>query len=156
LEVEFGTVYCFSNGDISVSKRHFKSWRDQKKKVRQEGFLGRQKVRDVGAGHRAYCSCTIDSYPRSGNSRTMSQDIQYACPPGKPEDSSMLVGDNIFNVLQSKYPSTWVLEASEMEDCKTLPDFVDLEITEEIVKQVAQELSVSADLGGLDVQAIQQ
>jgi hypothetical protein len=42
-----------------------------------------------------------------------------------------------------------------MEDYDTLPDFVDLDITEDVVEQVARRLSGSAGPGGSDAQAIQ-
>jgi hypothetical protein len=42
-------------------------------------------------------------------------------------------------------------DASKMEDYETHPDFVDFDITEEIVKQVAWQLSGSASSGWLDL-----
>jgi hypothetical protein len=74
----------------------------------------------------------------------------------KPRDRDDKTGENIFNVLQSKHTDARVPDASEMEDYETLPDFVDLDITEEIVEQVARQLSGGTGPGGLDAQAIQQ
>jgi hypothetical protein len=64
-------------------------------------------------------------------------------------------GKNIFDVLQSKHPAARFPEASKMEDYDTLIDFVDLDITEEIIEQVAWYLSGSAGPGGPNAQFIQ-
>ena len=73
--------------------------------------------------------------------------------PGETDEKT---GETIFDVLKSKHPAARVPEASEMEDYDILPDFVDVDITEDIVEQVARRLSGSAGPGGSDAQAIQQ
>jgi hypothetical protein len=52
----------------------------------------------------------------------------------QPSDTDAKTGQNIFDVLQSIPPDAKVPDASKMEDYNTLPDFVDLDITEEIVE----------------------
>jgi hypothetical protein len=54
-----------------------------------------------------------------------------------PGDTDEKTGETIFDVLKSKHPAARVPEASEMEDYDILPDFVDVDITEDIVEQVA-------------------
>jgi hypothetical protein len=76
----------------------------------------------------------------------------------QPSNTDAKTGENIFDVLQSTHHAAMVLDTSEMEDYKTLPDFVNLDITKEIIEQVhvAWHLSSSASLGGPDTHTIQQ
>ena len=46
-------------------------------------------------------------------------------------------GETIFDVLKSKHPAARVPEAFEMEDYDILLDSVDVDITDNIVQQVA-------------------
>jgi hypothetical protein len=46
-------------------------------------------------------------------------------------------GEQVIDVLQSKHPDAQIPEASELEDSEIEPNFVDLDITKEVVKNVA-------------------
>ncbi len=72
-----------------------------------------------------------------------------------PGDTDEKTGENIFDVLKSKHPAATDPDPSEMEDYEILPDFVDLDVTEDTVEQVARRLSGSAGPGGSDAQALQ-
>ena len=61
----------------------------------------------------------------------------------------------VIDVLKSKHPDARVLDASVLEDYKTLPNLVELDITEETVEQVARRLLGSAGPGGTDSAAVQ-
>jgi hypothetical protein len=72
-----------------------------------------------------------------------------------PDGLDAKTGEQVIEVHQSKHPDTQILEASKLEDYKIAPNFVDLDITEELIKKVAQCLSGSVGPGGADTQAIQ-
>jgi hypothetical protein len=63
-----------------------------------------------------------------------------------PGDTDEKTGENIFDVLKSKHPDAVIPDPSEMEDYEILPDFVDLDVTEDTVEQVARWLSGRATL----------
>jgi di/tripeptidase len=54
-----------------------------------------------------------------------------------PEDTDEKTGKKVIDVLRSKHPDARVPDASELENYETVPDFVDLDITNEVVKKVA-------------------
>ncbi len=72
-----------------------------------------------------------------------------------PDDVDEKTGESVIDVLRSKHPDARVPDASELEDYEVTPDFVDLDITEEVVEKVARRLSGSAGPGGSDAQSIQ-
>ena len=61
----------------------------------------------------------------------------------------------VIDVLRSKHPDAKVPDISVLEEYETVPDFVDLDITEETVEQTARRLSGSAGPGGTDSAAVQ-
>jgi hypothetical protein len=50
-----------------------------------------------------------------------------------PDNTDEKTGDCVIDVLRSKPFDAQVPEASELEDYEILPDFVDIDITEEAV-----------------------
>ncbi len=73
-----------------------------------------------------------------------------------PDDVDEKTGESVIDVLQSKHPDAQVPDAAELEDYETVPNFVDLDITKEVVEKVARRLSGSAGPGGSDAQSLQQ
>jgi hypothetical protein len=59
-------------------------------------------------------------------------------------------------VLESKHPHARIPDANSLPNYSQTPNYVDVGITEECVKKVAQCLSSSAGLGGTDSHALQQ
>jgi hypothetical protein len=73
-----------------------------------------------------------------------------------PNEVDAKTGEYVIDVvLKSKHPDARILDASKLEDYEETPDFVDLDITEEVVKQIARRLFGSAGPGGSDAQSIQ-
>jgi xanthine dehydrogenase molybdopterin-binding subunit B len=72
-----------------------------------------------------------------------------------PEDKDDKTGDTVLDVLQSKHPAARVPDTSIMEEYNTLPDFVEIDITEEVVEKVAHRLTGSAGPGRSDLSALQ-
>jgi hypothetical protein len=55
-----------------------------------------------------------------------------------PDNVDEKTGERIIgDVIQSKHSDARVPDASELEDYKIRPDFVDLDITKEVVEKVA-------------------
>jgi hypothetical protein len=50
-----------------------------------------------------------------------------------PDNMDAKPGEWVIDVLQSKHPDARVPEASKLEDYRTIPDFVDLDITEKVI-----------------------
>jgi hypothetical protein len=61
--------------------------------------------------------------------------------PGNVDEKSR---ERVIDILQSKHLDAQIPEAAELEDYDNLPDFVDLDITKEVVEKVARRLSGSA------------
>jgi hypothetical protein len=57
-----------------------------------------------------------------------------------PDDMDAKTGDTVREVLQSKHPESRVRDPSVMEDCGSLPAFVELDVTADAVEQVARRL----------------
>ncbi len=64
-------------------------------------------------------------------------------------------GEYVIDVFKAKHLDAQILDASELEDDKKTPNFVDLDITEKVVERVARRLSRSAGPQGSDAQSIQ-
>jgi hypothetical protein len=72
-----------------------------------------------------------------------------------PSDLDSKTNEPVIDVLRSKHPDAKVPDISVLEEYETVPDFVDLDITEETVEQTARRLSGSAGPGGTDSAAVQ-
>jgi hypothetical protein len=64
-------------------------------------------------------------------------------------------GASVATVLESKHPEARTPDASHLHTYTELPEFVDIDITDETVEKVAHNLSGSAGLGGTDAKALQ-
>ena len=53
-----------------------------------------------------------------------------------PDNVDEKTDEHVIDVLQSKQPDIQVPGTSELEDYETLPNFVDLDMTKEVVKKV--------------------
>ncbi len=73
-----------------------------------------------------------------------------------PDDINEKSGETVQSVLESKHPDAQVPGADALTDYPFLPDFVDLDITEDSIAVTARHLSGGAELGGMDAQALQQ
>ena len=71
-----------------------------------------------------------------------------------PNNTDKKTGDSVVQVLESKHPDEKTPDHSLLKEYPTTPDFVDVNITEEVVKTVTQRLSGSAGVGGTDVHTI--
>ena len=58
-----------------------------------------------------------------------------------PDYRDEKTGDTVLDVLQSKHPDARVPDTSVMEEYATLPDLVEIDITEEVVEKVARRLT---------------
>jgi hypothetical protein len=68
-----------------------------------------------------------------------------------PSDTDEKTGLLAAKVLASKHPNARIPDAdNKLSDYDKLPDFADLDITEDVVEQVARRLSGSAGIGGMD------
>jgi hypothetical protein len=72
-----------------------------------------------------------------------------------PAEVDEKTDDLVAEVLESKHPSAKTPDVSVLTDYPRLPDFVDLDITDEAVEKVARRLSGSAGSGGTDSHALQ-
>jgi len=73
-----------------------------------------------------------------------------------PDEIDEKTGDTVEEVLQSKHPDARNVDPSFLPEYEEIPDFVDLDITEEVVEKVARKLSGSGGLCGSDAQAASQ
>jgi hypothetical protein len=73
-----------------------------------------------------------------------------------PDDINEKSGNPVQSVLESKYPDVQIPGADALTGYLFLPDFVDLNITEDTIKVTARRLSGGAGLGGTDAHALQQ
>jgi hypothetical protein len=73
-----------------------------------------------------------------------------------PDDTDEKSGTSVISVLESKHPDARIPDADAMPAYPTLPDFVDLDITEDSIEIVARCLSGGAGLGGTDAHALWQ
>jgi hypothetical protein len=71
-----------------------------------------------------------------------------------PNNTDKKSGDSVAEALQSKNPDARIADVSQLPSYIETPDFVDLDITDEIVKKVARRLSGSAGVGGSDSHAL--
>ena len=72
-----------------------------------------------------------------------------------PIDTDEKSGDSVEAVLKSKHPDARTPTAETLPKYNNLPDFVDVDITEDSVEKVARRLSGSAGVGGTDIHALQ-
>ena len=72
-----------------------------------------------------------------------------------PDDIDEKTGNSVAQTLESKHPDARIPETSSLFDYPSTPDFVDLDITSDVVEKVARRLSGSAGLGGVDSHALQ-
>jgi hypothetical protein len=72
-----------------------------------------------------------------------------------PDDIDEKSGDSVADVLEAKHPDARTPEAASLHRCNTTADFVNVDVTEDTVKTVAQRLSGSAGVGGTDSHALQ-
>jgi hypothetical protein len=70
-----------------------------------------------------------------------------------PNDTDEKSGKLVIDVLKDKHLDAKIPDWSELEDYDETPNFVDLDITKEVVKRVTRRLSGSAGLGGSDALA---
>ena len=73
----------------------------------------------------------------------------------QPTDTDEKSGEPIVDVLRSKHPEEQVPEAADLHVYDEVPDFVDLDITADVVEKVAKKLSGSAGPGGVDSSSLQ-
>jgi hypothetical protein len=73
-----------------------------------------------------------------------------------PDDIDEKSGDTVQSVLESKHPDARIPGVDALTDYPFLPDFVDLDITEDTIEVTACRLSGGAGLGGTDAHALQQ
>lgn len=73
-----------------------------------------------------------------------------------PDEIDEKTGDPVEEVLRSKHPDAKIADPSFLPKYDEVPDFVDLDITEDVVERVARKLSGSGGLGGSDAQAVSQ
>jgi hypothetical protein len=71
-----------------------------------------------------------------------------------PSNTDKKTGLLVAKVLASKDPNARIPDANKLSDYDELPDFADLDITEDVVEQVARRLSRSAGIGGTDSHAL--
>jgi hypothetical protein len=72
-----------------------------------------------------------------------------------PAEVDEKTGDTVAEVLESKHPSAKTPDVAVLTDYPHLPDFVELDITDEAMEKVARRLLGSAGLGGTDSHALQ-
>ena len=70
-------------------------------------------------------------------------------------DVDTKTGKTVSDVLHSKHPESIVPQPEELEDYKTTPEFVTLDITADTVQQVSAKLSGGAGPGGIDSTTLQ-
>jgi hypothetical protein len=63
-------------------------------------------------------------------------------------------GNSVAEALQSKHPNARVADPSQLPSYSQTPEFIDVDITDEIVKKVARQLSRSAGAGGTNFHAL--
>jgi hypothetical protein len=73
-----------------------------------------------------------------------------------PDDIDEKSGNTVQSVLESKHPNARILRVDALTDYPFLPDFVDLDITEDTIEVTARRPSGGAGLGGTDAHALQQ
>jgi hypothetical protein len=73
-----------------------------------------------------------------------------------PDDIDEKTGKTVQSVLESKHPDARTPGVDALTDYPFLPDFVDLDITEDSIEVTARRLSGGAGLGGTDAHALQQ
>jgi hypothetical protein len=73
-----------------------------------------------------------------------------------PDDIDKKSGETVQSVLESKHPDARTPGVDALANYPFLPDFVDLNITEDTIKVTARRLSGGAGLGGTDSHALQQ
>jgi hypothetical protein len=71
-----------------------------------------------------------------------------------PSNKDKKSGDSVAEALQSKHPDARVADPTQLPSYSETPDFVDLDITDEIVEKVARQLSGSAGASGTDPHAL--
>jgi hypothetical protein len=73
-----------------------------------------------------------------------------------PDDLDEKTGNSVLSVIESKHPNARTPNADTLTAYPDLPDFVDLDITEDSIEVTARRLSGGAGLGGTDAHALQQ
>jgi hypothetical protein len=73
-----------------------------------------------------------------------------------PDDIDEKSGDTVQSVLESKHPDARTPGVDALTDYPFLPDFVDLDITEDTIEVTARHLSRGAGLGGTDAAHVLQ
>ena len=67
-----------------------------------------------------------------------------------PDDICSKTGLRVADVLDSKHPNTREPEPDALHQYESLPEFIDVDVTEDAVEQTARKMSGAAGLGGLD------
>jgi hypothetical protein len=67
-----------------------------------------------------------------------------------PDDIDEKNGDTVREVLESKHPELRAPDVSFLEECDTLPDFVEPGVTSDTIEKVARRLGGSGGPGGTD------
>jgi hypothetical protein len=71
-----------------------------------------------------------------------------------PDNINKKTGDSVIDVLKSKHPDARIPTISSLPGYTTIPDYVDLDISEDAVKAIARCLCGTAGLGGTDSHAL--
>jgi hypothetical protein len=71
-----------------------------------------------------------------------------------PSDTDEKTGLKVAEVLASKHPDARIPDTDKLPEYDEVPDFADLDITEDVVEMVARRLSGSAGIGGTDSHAL--
>jgi hypothetical protein len=73
-----------------------------------------------------------------------------------PDNVNEKTGDYFSEVLESKHPNArTLLDVDSLPKYNPAPDFVNVDITEESVGTIAERLSGTAGLGGMDSHTLQ-
>jgi hypothetical protein len=73
-----------------------------------------------------------------------------------PDNTDEKSGDTVLETLQSKHPDATIPEASSLQTYPSLPDFNDIDVTEDVVESVARRLRGCAGPSGTDSLSLQQ
>jgi hypothetical protein len=67
-----------------------------------------------------------------------------------PDDKCSKTGMSVSDVLDSKHPMARVPDAAALPHYEELPEFIEVNVTEDSVEDTARKLSRGAGLGGVD------
>ena len=73
-----------------------------------------------------------------------------------PDDIDAKLGRPVIDVLWEKHLALIVPDVEVLEHYDMVPDFVLIDITEDMVEQISGQLTVAACPGGIDVAGLQQ